>query len=144
AQLRCCSLSLTVRRMISVGGLIRPCAAEAASSLPTVRRIVHGDTAHGITIANVDVGTRTGVEHERKILRRHNDASIAVDIGVANEIPRCIGYELSFARVVDQRREEIAEINHCRRAEASANSLSSAPQANLDLLHGFASKRARR
>jgi hypothetical protein len=55
-------------------------------------RVVHGAAADVAGIANIDKRTGAGFEHICKILRRRDETSVAIDVRLAEEISRSIGY----------------------------------------------------
>jgi hypothetical protein len=69
-------------------------------------RIMDGAAAAGAGVANIDKGAGTGFEHVCKVFGSCDQASIAIDVCLADEIGRRVRNEIRLGRVIDGRDEQ--------------------------------------
>jgi len=79
--------------------------------------------AMAATIADIDVGTRTFIQHEREILRPHNQRAVPVHIFFANQFRSGIRGERCFLFRIDQGQEFYLKIQLGRGPECGRHIL---------------------
>jgi hypothetical protein len=83
------------------------CSNRQCSVVEIVVRVVDGAAADTTGVANIEEGAAARFEHVCKVLRPHNEASIPIDMRLADEIGRSISNELRFGRIIDERGEYV-------------------------------------
>src|SRR5579863_6160218 len=75
-----------------------------------VARVVHDARPLAVAVADTDEGPRHALQHLRKILRRHDQGGLPVDILVADQLGGGVGDKAGFVGMVDERWKEDPEI----------------------------------
>jgi hypothetical protein len=73
--------------------------------------------AYAAGIANIDKRPRARLEHVCKIFCRRYEASVPIDVRLADEISRNVGDKPCLGRIIDERGEYVREVDFGSRAK---------------------------
>ena len=90
----------------------------------------------GPAIADIEIGAGHLAQHERKILRGHDQRAVAVDVFLADQFRRDVGDKIGLAGGINGGREQQPEINLDLGAKAGRDPCGGAAHVRLDQIHG--------